>query len=68
MNDLTNADTRWVVWTLPGGETLIDLKAKALLLTLSVPSNDPDVLAAVENAASRAGMTLTRLTNDHEED
>jgi hypothetical protein len=55
------AETRWAVWTLPGGAVEQALKERALLMTLSVASEDAEVTAAIERAAATAGMTLTRL-------
>lgn len=57
------AETKWIVWTLPGGEVEQALKDRALLLTLSVPSEDAAVIDAIEQAAGRAGMTLTRMSD-----
>lgn len=47
-------ETRWIVHTLPRTDDL------QLNLTLSTPTNDPEVLAAIEKAAKNAGMVIQR--------
>lgn len=48
-------ETRWAVYTLPRGDG-IDYS-----LTLSTPSDDPEVVRAIEEAAFNAGMVIHRL-------
>jgi hypothetical protein len=55
------AETKWIVWTLPSTELEEALRGSGnLALTLSVPSDDPDIIEKVETAAKNAGMSLTR--------
>ena len=41
--------------------TVVQEDGVAVTLTLSLPSDDPDLVAAVEEAAARAGIMLSRV-------
>ena len=47
--------TRWAVRTLPRTDDI------TFNLTLSTPTDDPEVLAAIESAAAAAGMLIYRV-------
>jgi hypothetical protein len=56
------AETKWIVWTLPSTALEEALRgAGNIVLTLSLPSDDPSIIAKVEAAAQKAGMSITRL-------
>lgn len=54
-------ETRWAVWTLPSTPIDEALKERGLVLTLSVATDDQDVIDMIELAAENAGMVMTRL-------
>ena len=53
-------ETRWIVWTLPGGAVSEWIGNGALLMTLSAPTTEPGAIREIERAAKEAGMVLTR--------
>lgn len=56
--------TQWIVHTLPGGSVWEELTSAHINLVLSVASEDPDLVASIEAAADRAGMTISRLPGE----
>jgi len=51
-------ETRWQVSTLPRQDEI------EYRLFLTTPTDDPQVVAAIEDAAARAGMAIVRVEED----
>ena len=53
-------ETRWQVSTLPRQDEI------EYRLFLTTPTDDPQVVAAIEDAAARAGMAIARVDGEDE--